>query len=123
MMPEQPEREAQARLERHPRPGLLARLFKGAKVEPPPAPPAFELPPGEGDLGTNGDFEKSWGGPHYLLTGTAWEGEPPLNFLMGGGRDLEVLDGESPPISHTNAGTRCIADALNRLSDEEVRGR
>lgn len=123
MIPEEPEYEAKARLERQPRPGLLARLLRGAKVEPPPSPPPFELAPDEGDLGSDGDFEKSWGGLHYLLTGTAWEGEPPLNFLMGGGRELEVRDGESPVITHSNADTRRIADALNRLSDEEMRGR
>ena len=66
MDPELPEREAKARADRQPRPGLFARLFKGAK------------------------------------------GEPPLNFLMGGGR---------------SADTRRIADALMQLSDEEVRRR
>ncbi len=85
MDPERSEYEAKARADLQPRPGLVARLFKGAKAEPPPLPPPLELAPGEGDLGPEGDFEKSWGGLHYLLTGTAWEGEPPLNFLMGGG--------------------------------------
>jgi hypothetical protein len=27
------------------------------------------------------DLDKSWHGIHYLLTGSAWEGSPPLNFL------------------------------------------
>jgi hypothetical protein len=123
MDPEMPDREAKARADRQPRPGLFARLFKGAKVEPPPPAPPLELQPGEGDLGPAGDFEKSWGGLHYLLTGTEYEGEPPFNFLMGGGRDLELEDGEAPLITHSSVDTRRIADALMRLSDEEVRRR
>jgi hypothetical protein len=123
MDPELPEREAKARADRQPRPGLFARLIKGAKVEPPPPPPPLQLAPGEGDLGRAGDFEKSWHGLHYLLTGTADGGEPPLNFLMGGGRELELEDGETPLLTHSSADTRRIADALLRLSDEEVRSR
>ena len=122
MDPELPEREAKARAERQPRPGFFARLM-GAKAEPPPAPPPFELAPGEGELGNDSDFEKSWHGLHYLLTGTSEEGEPPLNFLMGGGRELDLEDGETPLITHSSADTRRIADALTRLSDEEVRRR
>ena len=122
MFPDDPEYEAKARQERQPRPGLLARLFTGARAEPPPTPPPFALPPGEGDLGSDGDFEKSWGGLHYLLTGTAWEGEPPLNFLMHG-RELDIRDGDSPAITHGSAETRRIAEALSALGEDEVRRR
>lgn len=122
MDPEQPEREAEARADRQPRPGLLARLM-GAKAEPPPPPPPLELAPEEGDLGPDGDFEKSWHGMHYLLTGTDSEGEPPLNFLMGRGRELELEDGETPLLTHSSADTRRIADALTQLTDEELRSR
>lgn len=121
MDPDVPAREAEARAERLPRPGFFARLM-GAKVEPPSPPPPLELAPGEGDLGPAGDFEKSWHGLHYLLTGTSDEGSPPLNFLMHG-RELELEDGEPPLITHSSADTRRIADALTRLSDEEVRRR
>ncbi len=30
------------------------------------------------------DLDKAWHGIHFLLTGLAWEGEEPLNFLLGG---------------------------------------
>ena len=119
--PALPEREAEARAERQPRPGFFARL-RGAKTEPPPPPPPLELAPGEGDLGPAGDFEKSWHGLHYLLTGTSDEGEPPLDFLIHG-RELELQDGETPLLTHSVAETRRIADALTRLGDEEVRRR
>ncbi|MEZ0333429.1 MAG: YfbM family protein [Gemmatimonadales bacterium] len=122
MDPERPEMEAKARADRQPRPGFLARLM-GARPESAPPSPSLELAPGEEDLGPAGDFEKSWQGLHYLLTGTAWEGEPPLNFLMGGGRELELEDGENPLLTHSSADTRRIADALTQLSDEEVQRR
>lgn len=123
MDPEQPDREAEARAELLPRPGLFARLFGGAKVEPPEPPPPLELAPGEGDLGPAGDFEKSWEGLHYLLTGTTKEGTPPLNFLLGGGRELEVSSGDAPLLTYGSAETRQIADALRQLREEEIRAR
>jgi hypothetical protein len=122
MFPENPEYEAKARRDLQPRPGLFARLFTGARAEPEPAPPPFEVPAGEGGLDQDGDFEKSWGGLHYLLTGTASEGEPPLNFLMHGG-ELDYRDGDAPAITHGSAETRRIAEALTTLSDGEVRRR
>ena len=121
--PERPELEAKARADRQPRPGLMARLFRGAKPEPIPVPPPLQLAPGEGDLGADGDFEKSWHGLHYLLTGTADEGEPPFNFLMGRGRELELEDGETPLLTHTGAETRRIAEALAGVHEEELRRR
>jgi hypothetical protein len=123
--PDEPERVAAARAEARPRPGLFARLFGRTPAEPPPLdPPPLTLAPGEGDLGPLGDLEKSWHGVHYLLTGTAWEGEPPLNFLLGGGRAIQDIEvGEAPVLTHTSAETRAIAAALAALSDAELRAR
>jgi hypothetical protein len=70
------------------------------------------------------DLDKSWHGIHYLLTGTAWEGDPPLNFVVTGGREVgddEV--GQGPARTYTAAETREIATALAALSDEKVRAR
>ena len=71
-------------------PGLLGRLF-GKK--PVPAAPAVdaELGLGEGE-GEHTYLDKSWHGIHYLLTGSDWAGEPPLNFLVSGGRAVEIDD-------------------------------
>ena len=38
------------------------------------------------------DIDKAWHGIHYLLTGTAWEGAAPLNFLVAGGRPVGDVD-------------------------------
>lgn len=80
--PNDPEAAAEAAAPR--RPGLLARLFGR------PAPPSKPVPPlvlGKGE-GEGVDLDKAWHGLHYLLTGTAWEGEPPLNVLAAGGREV-----------------------------------
>ena len=34
------------------------------------------------------DVDKAWHCLHFLLTGTADGGEPPLNFILGGGREV-----------------------------------
>ena len=120
LAPADPDAVAKAR-PRPRSPGLLGRLL-GRKPEPPP-PPAepLRLADGEGEVMS---IEKSWGGAHYLLTETAWEGEPPLNFVINGGTYLEA-DGpwNTPPRTFTAAETREIATALDRLSDDELRRR
>jgi Domain of unknown function (DUF1877) len=122
--PDEPERVATARAESRSRPGLLARLLRrGAAPPPEPEPPPLELGPGEGSLGALGDMEKTWHGVHYLLTGTAWEGEAPLNFLLAGGKEVDIEVGQAPVLTHTSAETRAIATALAALSDAELRAR
>jgi hypothetical protein len=122
--PDEPERVTVARAESRSRPGLLARLLgRGTAPPPEPEPPPLELGPGEGDLGALGDMEKTWHGVHYLLTGTAWEGEPPLNFLLAGGREVDIEVGQAPVRTHTSAETQAIATALSAVSDDELRAR
>jgi hypothetical protein len=104
-------------------PGFLARLFgRGRPAPPPPAPAApLVLSDGEGEAG---DLEKAWHGIHYLLTGTAWEGEPPLNFLVAGGREVGIDEvGIGPARTLTAKETRDVATALARLTDEDLRAR
>src|SRR5262249_14637966 len=70
------------------------------------------------------DLDKAWHGIHYLLTGTAWEGDPPLNFLVKGGREIGDDEiGLGPPRSLTSRETREIASALAALRDDELRAR
>jgi hypothetical protein len=106
------------------RPGLLARLFgRGDATDTaPPAPPApLVLAEGEGEIG---ELDKAWHGLHYLLTGTAWEGEPPLDFLLAGGSKLDNWDADSIQAhTLTPAETRAAADALRETSDDALRAR
>ena len=34
------------------------------------------------------DLDKAWHGIHFLLTGSAWEGEEPLCYLLAGGQEV-----------------------------------
>ena len=38
--------------------------------------------------GAGVSLEKSWHGLHFVLTGSVWDGDPPLNFLAGGGETV-----------------------------------
>jgi hypothetical protein len=83
--------------------------------------PDLELTPEEG-LTT--DLDKAWHGIHYLLTGTASEGEPPGNLLVTGGREAGDLDvGYGPARVLTSGETRAARDWLNGIDDDELRRR
>jgi hypothetical protein len=72
----------------------------------------------------DGGVDKAWHGIHYLLTRTAWEGRPPLNFLLAGGRALSSIDvGYGPARVLTAAEVREIAGALEGITDDWLRGR
>ena len=122
LAPDDPNAVAAAR-EPPPGPGLLGRLLGRKAPPPPPEPPPLELQPGEGDLGPDGDLEKSWHGIHYLLTGTVWEGDPPLNFLLVGGHELDIETGIAPPRAYRPAETRAIGAALAEVDEGELRRR
>jgi hypothetical protein len=66
-------------------------------------------------------IEKTWHGLHYLFTGTAWGGEPPLNFLVAGGArigDVEV--GYDTVRAFTSQQVREIAAALASLTADDL---
>jgi hypothetical protein len=66
-------------------------------------------------------LEKAWHGLHYLLTGSAWEGEEPLNFLLAGGETLGDADEEDgPPRLLKPDEVRQLDDALQRISDDDL---
>lgn len=67
----------------------LGRLFGRQAPAAPPPLPTLEIGPGEG---REGDLDKAWHGIHYLLTGTACEGERPWNFLLLGGEPVGDID-------------------------------
>jgi hypothetical protein len=60
------------------------------------------------------DLDKAWNCLHYLLTGTARDGQGPLAFLLKGGADVgdEDLGGMGPARTFTPAELSTIADAL-----------
>jgi hypothetical protein len=63
------------------------------------------------------DVDKAWHGIHYLLTGTAWEGNPPLDFIVKGGREVGDVDvGYGPARAFSSADVRAIAEALRPIT-------
>lgn len=70
------------------------------------------------------DLDKAWGAIHYLLTGTAWEGEAPQNFLLCGGEQVGDVDlGLGPARSLSAEATRGAAAMLQSGTDAELRTR
>jgi len=101
-------------------PSLFGRLF-GRRAAAETVTDDLHL--ADGEL-VSTDLDKAWHGIHYLLTGTAWEGDPPLNFLVGGDREVGSIDvGYGPARVLTSAEVKQVRDALEDLSDEALRAR
>jgi hypothetical protein len=70
------------------------------------------------------DIDKSWHGIHYLLTGTAWEGDPPLNFLVAGGTEVGNIDvGYGVARAFDSRAVAQINSALAAISEEDLLSR
>jgi hypothetical protein len=93
----------------------------GRKSKRTPKPPELALATGEG---IRADLDRAWHGIHYLLTGTAWDGSPPLDFLINGGRQVGEIDADHGPLRvFSPAETRAVLDALSGISTYEMRKR
>ena len=70
--------------------------------------------------GGNGlDVYKSWHGIHYVLTGSSWEGKPPLKNVVLGGTEIGEDVGYGPARYLTPAEVREVAEALKPIDDAE----
>ena len=75
----------------------------------------------EQETGDLVDIDKAWHCLHFLLTGTAWEGDPPLNFIVAGGKEVGEEDvGYGPARAFTSVEVRRIADALGRIDRSQL---
>lgn len=110
-----PDTYAQARQEASQ--GFLSKLF-GRKTSP---VTDFSLTDGEGGCVR---LDKAWHGIHYLLTGTAWEGEEPLNFLVSGGREVGDIDvGYGPARALTSKQVQSLNTALQPIDEAVLKSR
>ena len=113
--PDEPEFYANARAPE--KPSFLKRLF-GADTPPPaPTPSTLTLTAPEGE---STDLDKAWHGLHYLLTGSAWEGDPPLNFLLAGGTAINIEVADAQPRTFTAAETRGLQQALAGITPDAL---
>jgi hypothetical protein len=66
------------------------------------------------------DLDKALHGIHFVLTGSEWGGEPPVNFLVSGGTEVGEVDvGYGPARAFTSAEVRHIDEALAPIAPEE----
>jgi hypothetical protein len=67
------------------------------------------------------DIDKAWHGIHFTLTGSEWEGEPPLDFLVRGGKPIgDVPLTYGPAQGLTSTQVRAVADALRPITSAEL---
>jgi hypothetical protein len=103
--------------------GCLGRLLGMKPPKPEPLAPLPEDWPAA-EEGDEMDVEKAWHGLHYLLTGSDWEGEEPLCFLVTGGQEIGDIDvGYGPARALTSGQVRNWAEALAGISEEQLRER
>lgn len=98
-------------------PTFLAKLF-GVKIIPPLREQEGSWKPSE--KAEEFDVDKAWHGIHFLLTGTAWEGDGPLAFILHGGREIDLDTGYGPPHGFTSGEVKEIARALDGINIEEL---
>lgn len=63
------------------------------------------------------DVDKAWHALHFLLTGTAWAGEPPLDFIASGGTCVGDEDvGYGPARALRKEAVVALARALEKIT-------
>jgi hypothetical protein len=60
------------------------------------------------------DLDEAWHAIHFLLTGSAWDGKPPLNFVATGGKELGEARGYGPARALNASHVRKLAVALEK---------
>jgi len=91
-------------------PSLLGRLFGGKPTTP---TPQDNWQPSEPP--TAFDVDKAWQGIHFLLTGSDWEGDGPLAFVLHGGREIAEDLGYGSPHGFTSSEVKAIDAALQKI--------
>jgi hypothetical protein len=68
-----------------------------------------------GDLAPQLDLQKNWHVLHYLLTGEAWGGSAPQNFLLSGTEIGDDVTGYGPARLHSAAMTQSVSKYFETL--------
>lgn len=116
LAPDDPEIYATERAEKV---SWFSKLFgKPKSAATPKSPEEISPPVAETDL------DKAWHGIHYMLTKSAWGGDPPLNFLVLGGTEIGDVDvGYGPARAITSEVVRDIHEQLRGLTEQDLRAR
>jgi hypothetical protein len=97
--------------------GGIFSFFKKKREEPAdnwkPAEPGAEF-----------DIDKAWHGIHFLLTGSAWEGNGPEAFIVAGGTEIGDVDvGYGPARAFKAKGVHEIAERLKSVDKKSLEDR
>jgi hypothetical protein len=65
-------------------------------------------------------LEKAWHGLHFLLTGSAWQGDGPLGFLVDGGEEVGQDLGYGPARLFPPDAVERLDSLLAAVSEEEL---
>lgn len=68
-------------------------------------------------------IDKSWHGIHFLLTGSAWGGKPPLSNAVNGGKEIGPDLGYGPARFLTPDQVKEVAIGLDEITKESLRAR
>lgn len=102
-------------------PGFFTKLFKKNKNIEHARNSNLSIELAENE-GADTDLDKAWHGIHYLLTGSVWEGDEPLNFLIAGGETIGEIDvGYGPARCIKSDHVRTINEILSRISIEDFK--
>ena len=115
--PETPEAYEIAR--KGPPSGILSRIF-GRKKAPVVQVTDFTL---ADDEVAQVDLDKAWHALHYLLTGTAWEGEEPFNFIVSGGVEVGEDIGYGLARALTSQQVQSLNTVLQRIDEPFLKRR
>ncbi|WP_246021820.1 YfbM family protein [Paenibacillus zeisoli] len=69
------------------------------------------------------DLDKSWHAIHYLLNGSAWEGEPPLFNVIFGGQEVGEDLGYGKTRYLTKKEVQEVALTLVNITEEDLKER
>ena len=70
------------------------------------------------------DLDKAWHGLHFLLTGSAWDGEEPLCYLVRGGHEIGDEDVGWGPVRAISPDVAASFDAaLTQVTADDLRQR
>jgi hypothetical protein len=70
------------------------------------------------------DIGETWHGLQYLMTGTAWEGKAPLDFLVRGGEEVgDIPSDEGTARVFTADEVKTLTKALGALSEKTLLAR
>ncbi len=97
--------------------GFIAKLFGKKKPEKTEIP-NLDFVEGEN---IDDDLDKLWQGIHYCLNKTAYEAEPPMDFITVGGEvagDIEV--GYGPARLFSASSVNIIHERLSNISEKDI---